>query len=281
VGGALRVRRLRPRDRPRALAYLERATRLNLVLVDLVLRCDRALPGEGRPELVAAFRGDEVAGIAAVAPTVVLDACADRDALEALFPFLLPVGSALVKSTEDAVGPLWEWLRGRGRRALLDRIETGFVLEPAAARLLPAPPGARARAARDEDLDALVEAARASLREEGRPDAFEGDPTGFRRWVRGRVPRAEVVESGDRIVAVGYADVQCQRGWLLQGVYTWPAWRRRGFAAAVVSALCRRAFAAGADHVQLAVVEGNAPAEALYRRLGFAPFARLRTLLFA
>jgi RimJ/RimL family protein N-acetyltransferase len=28
------------------------------------------------------------------------------------------------------------------------------------------------------------------------------------------------------------------------------------------------------------VVEGNAPAEALYERLGFRPFARLRTILF-
>jgi RimJ/RimL family protein N-acetyltransferase len=281
VAQGLRVRRLRSRDRPRALGYLERATRLNLVLVDLVLRCDRTAPGEGRPELVAAFRGEEIAGIAAVAPSVVLDACADREALEALFPFLLPVGSALVKSTEDAVGPLWEWLRERGRRALLDRIETGFVLEPAAARLADVPPPALARPARADDLDALVEAARASLREEGRPDAHETDPLGFRRWVRSRVPRAEVVESSGRIVSVGYADVQCPRGWLLQGVYTWPAWRRRGFAAAVVSALCRSAFGAGADHVQLAVVEGNAPAEELYRRLGFAPFARLRTLLFA
>jgi RimJ/RimL family protein N-acetyltransferase len=277
----LRVRRLKSRDRPRALDYLQRATRLNLVLVDLVMRCDQALPGEGRPELVAAFRGDEVAGIAAVAPTVVLDACADREALEALFPFLLPVGSALVKSTEDAVGPLWEWLRERGRRALLDRIETGFALEPGTARLAAVPPQALARPARSDDLDALVEAARASLREEGRPDAHETDPLGFRRWVRSRVARAEVLETAGRVVSVGYADVQCSRGWLLQGVYTWPGWRRRGYAAAVVSSLCRRAFAERADHVQLAVVEGNAPAEELYRHLGFVPFARLRTLLFA
>jgi predicted GNAT family acetyltransferase len=33
--------------------------------------------------------------------------------------------------------------------------------------------------------------------------------------------------------------------------------------------------------VQLAVVEGNAAAELLYERLGFRPFSRLRTVLFA
>jgi predicted GNAT family acetyltransferase len=51
-------------------------------------------------------------------------------------------------------------------------------------------------------------------------------------------------------------------------------------AAAGVSVLCRRAFAAAADHVQLSVVQGNAAAEGLYERLGFRPFARLRTILF-
>jgi predicted GNAT family acetyltransferase len=79
-----------------------------------------------------------------------------------------------------------------------------------------------------------------------------------------------VVEWEGALRFVGYADVQRSEGWLLQGVYTWPEARRRG-----------RAAAAGASHVQLAVVEGNAPAEKLYEKLGFRPFARLRTVLFA
>jgi ribosomal protein S18 acetylase RimI-like enzyme len=47
-----------------------------------------------------------------------------------------------------------------------------------------------------------------------------------------------------------------------------------------VAEICRRAFAAGAEHVQLAVVDGNAAAIALYEQLGFVRFARLRTVLF-
>jgi predicted GNAT family acetyltransferase len=132
-----------------------------------------------------------------------------------------------------------------------------------------------------EDLDELVVAARESLREEERPDPFAGDPRGFRRWVRGRVPRARVVEHAGRVVFVGYADVQRPEGWLIQGVYTWPEFRRRGFAAAGVSDVCREAFAAGARHVQLAVVEGNAAGQGLYAGLGFEPFGELRTILFA
>ena len=67
---------------------------------------------------------------------------------------------------------------------------------------------------------------------------------------------------------------------MLQGVYTWPEFRRSGFAAAGVSELSRRAFARGASHVQLAVVEGNTAAESLYEGLGFESFVKLRTVLF-
>jgi len=277
----LTVRPLRVRDRGAALRHLDRAARLNLSLIDLVLRLGTpSRRGEGRAELLAAYRGRELVGVAALHPSMTLDATVGREALEAFFPYLAGVGSGLVKSSEEVVDPLWEWLRSHGRHALLDRIETGYTLEARHARLVDAGGGIRVRGARARDLDLLVDAARASLREESRPDPFEGDPVGFRRWVRGRVPRATVAEAEKAVRFVGYADVQCERGWLLQGIYTWPRYRRRGLAAAGVSVLCRNAFTAAADHVQLSVVEGNTAAEGLYQRLGFRPFARLRTILF-
>ena len=277
----LKVRPLRVRDRGAALRHLDRAARLNLSLIDLVLRLGTpSRRGEGRAELLAAYRGRELVGVAALHPSMTLDATVGREVLEAFFPYLASVGSGLVKSGEEVVDPLWEWLRSQGRRALLDRIETGYALEARYARLVDAGRGVRVREARDGDLDLLVDAARASLREESRPDPFEGDPVGFRRWVRGRVPRATVAEAGKAVRFVGYADVQCERGWLLQGINTWPRYRRRGLAAAGVSVQCRSAFAAAADHVQLSVVEGNTAAEGLYERLGFRRFARLRTILF-
>jgi RimJ/RimL family protein N-acetyltransferase len=277
----LKVRPLGVRDRGAALRYLDRAARLNLSLIDLVLRLGTpSRRGEGRAELLAAYRGRELVGVAALHPSMTLDATVGREALEAFFPYLARVGSGLVKSSEEVVDPLWEWLRSHGRRALLDRVETGYTLEARHARLVDAGAGVRVREARARDLDLLVDAARASLREESRPDPFEGDPVGFRRWVRGRVPRATVAEAHQAVRFVGYADVQCERGWLLQGIYTWPRYRRRGLAAAGVSVLCQNAFAAAADHVQLSVVEGNTAAEGLYERLGFRSFARLRTILF-
>jgi len=191
------------------------------------------------------------------------------------------VESGLVKSPVEGVDMLWRRLEARGRRALVDRVERAYVLRAGEARLVEPPAGTRIRQATLHDLDALIEAARASLREEQRPDPFHGDPDGFRRWVRGRLPRAQVLERGGSVVFVGYADVRRKEGWLLQGVYTWPSARRRGFASAGVSSLCRSAFDAGADHVQLSVVEGNQAGGGLYAKLGFQPFASLRTILFA
>ena len=98
--------------------------------------------------------------------------------------------------------------------------------------------------------------------------------------MRGRLARARIVEHAQQVVFVGYADVRRPEGWLIQGVYSWPAQRRRGFAAAGMSGLVDEAFAAGADHVQLAVVADNAAGIGLYEKLGFVPFAKLRTLLF-
>ena len=259
---------------------LRRDPRSNLYLIDLVGQlCRGRSSGEARPELLGVRRGRTLIGVAGVRPTLVVDAAADEATVEACLPLLASVGHGLMKCEMPLADQVWKALEGRGRRALVDRFENAFWLRPEWCVRRDAPAGASIRPAQTEDLEELIHAARASLREEDRPDPFEGDPAGFRRWVSGRVSRALVVDDG-RAAFVGYADVRLPEGWLLQGIYTWPARRQRGLAAAGVSALCEAAFEQNADHVQLAVVEGNEPAERLYRSLGFRPFARLRTILF-
>ncbi len=282
MGASLEVRLVRLTERGAVLAHLARRPESNLFLLDVAARLGTPPPpGELRSEVVAAWRGRTVAGVAALRPSVVFDAEAGPEAILALLPHLETLGVGLIKSARAGVDHAWAELCRRGRRqALLDRRETAYALRAGSVRLRDAG-GVRARPAAAQDLDALVVAARESLREEERPDPFAGDVRGFRRWVRGRVPRARVVEHAGRVVFVGYADVQRPEGWLIQGVYTWPEFRRRGFASAGVSDLCREAFAAGARHVQLAVVEGNAAGEGLYAGLGFEPFGELRTILFA
>lgn len=281
MGDTLRVRRLGTADRSPALALLGSRVAENLVLIDYVHRLGGPLgPGEVPPQIYGAFDGGRLVGVAALRPSIVLSADLDEAGLDALMPYLLRVPSGLLKCDKRLVQPVWKALSEAGRGASIDRIEIAYRLEPEA--MLAADPGLPgvARPARAEDLDDLVHAARASLWEEDRPDPAEGDPHGFERWVRGRLPRARVVQRDRRTVFVGYADVRRTEGWLVQGVYTWPEYRRQGFARRGMDSIVREAFAAGAGHVQLAVVEGNVRAAQLYEALGFEAFCELRTVLF-
>ena len=277
----LRAKLLSAKDREAAVVHLRRNPLHNLQLLDLVSMLDAQFPvTEQRPRMVGAWRRRELVGVASLRPSLVLDSGVDEEMLDAWMPFLEALPSGLMKSGREAATHLWRRLAQRGRSFLVDRVETAYVVSPDRARKVDPPPGARLRPALPSDLDELVDAARASLREEGRPDPFEGDPPGFRRWVGGRLQRARVIEAGGRVLFVGYADVRRPEGWLVQGVYTFPHVRRRGLANAGMSGLVQEAFSAGAAHVQLSVVAGNIEAVRLYEGLGFEPFCELRTVLF-
>src|SRR5690606_9865175 len=220
----------------------------DLFLMDLVRQLGVPAAGEADAEVLSAWRGDALVGLASARPTIVLESGLDGEAYEALCGALATLSAGLIRAPAALVEPLWARLARRGRRAVVDRLESALLLEPADARLPDPPPGIVVRPARAGDLEALVEAARASLREESRPDPFLGDPRGFRRWVASRLGRALVAERAGRVQWAGYADVRMPEGWLLQGVYTWPESRRQGLATAGVAALCQAAFRAGADH---------------------------------
>lgn len=278
----LSARPLEPRDRPAALERLRRSPRDNLLLIDMVHQLGAPpLPGEDRTDIMGVWRDGELCGVAATRPTVVFEAGLDMEVVGALLPCLAGLRAGLVKSRSELVEAIWPHIVARATRALIDRTESVCVLERGDFEPVEPQPGTRARDAVVADLPDLVHAARESLREEGRPDPFQGDPHGFRRWVRGRVSRARVLECEGRTVFVGYADVRRPEGWLLQGIYTWPEQRRRGFGTAGVSDLCRLALGSGAGHVQLSVVEGNRTARRVYERVGFHTRGRVRTILFA
>jgi predicted GNAT family acetyltransferase len=271
------------RQTDEVLSRLRREARHNLFLLDLVDGGSADLPDPNPPpQIVVARSGDQIAGVASLRPSIVLEAEMGADALEASMPLLSCLEMGLIKSQADAVASVWDSLRARGRRSILDRCEECLVLETekATPAVAGSPAAGRLRRARASDLDALVFAARSSLLEENRPDPFHGDPEGFRHWVRGRISRARLLEVDDKPVFVGYVDVRRPEGWLIQGVYTWPDHRRRGFARAGMAGLVGEAVQAGAEHVQLAVVEGNLPAMRLYEGLGFKAFSQLRTILF-
>ena len=278
----IHARILRDPDRAQTLEYLRADADENLVFFDFVEKLGRVPgPREMPPQIVGGFDDDRLVGVVLLRPCVAISSGMTDRVFEALLPHLMRVPSGLMKTERRLVERIWQGLEGLGRRSSIDRIEIAFRLVPdrmlAASAALPGV----SRPARSEDLEELVYAARASLWEEDRPDPADGDPVGFRRWVESRLSRARIVSEDGRIVFVAYADVRRTEGWLIQGVYTWPEARRRGFARRGMDSVVREAFASGASHVQLAVVEGNERALALYRELGFEKFAELRTILFS
>jgi ribosomal protein S18 acetylase RimI-like enzyme len=282
MGQGIRARILRDPDRAQALEYLRADADENLVLLDFVEKLGGALgPSEMPSQIYGGFDGDRLVGVVLLRPCVAISWGMTDRVLEALAPHLMRVPAGLMKSERQLVERTWKGLEALGRRSIIDRIEIGFrLVSDRMVSAEPTPPGV-ARPARPEDLEELVYAARASLWEEDRPDPADGDPAGFRRWVRSRLSRARIVSEDGRLVFVAYADVRRPEGWLIQGVYTWPEARRRGFARHGMDSIIREAFACGASHVQLAVVEGNQGACALYRELGFESFEELRTILFS
>jgi len=261
-------------------AYLREGLRKglhnDLVLLNLCEQLPRK--GQARPELLALWRGDQLCGVLSRSPFIAADHRIELDAVPLLASYFESLRPAILKGAEENVDPLWELLGSMGYRAELDRYEYNFVLHAPRENTLASP--ALLRGATSRDLEVLVEVSRASLIEEGRPDAYPLDPDRFRAWVASRLDGARLLELDGEIVFILWIDVMRPEGWLIQGVYTWPGCRRRGFARVGLSAVCQEAFEAGADHVQLSVVEGNAAALALYERLGFCRADRLRTVLF-
>ncbi|MAI78933.1 MAG: hypothetical protein CL917_08335 [Deltaproteobacteria bacterium] len=265
------------------LDYLCRTPVENLFLIDLVRELSESWRDLGTQILAVWVKG-EVVGVVSLRPSVFFDAGIKPNTLLACFPFITSVPSGLIKGNPDQADPVWAALRARGRNAQIDRSETAYLhrLKESDEALNKLPPRhVIARSAELHDLPFLIDAARASLREESRPDPFDGDPSGFKRWVASRVERARLIEVNREPVFVGYADVRQPEGWLIQGVYTPPHARRLGYARAGMSALLREARGAGANHVQLAVVAGNRAGVQLYSGLGFQPFAELRTIVFS
>lgn len=273
-----------PGDLIEVFGWLDREPVVNVYLAALVLRDGLAAALD---EYWLARRDGRLCGLLYLGARsgAVLPVGDDPEAMARLAGVLagrlatLP-GRFQVIGPRAAVAAAVERLGGAGLQPRLDRPQTYMGLRRADLPPFERLPGLRA--ARPEDHD-LVFTSGAELRlEELGEDPRLADPVAYARRVQEEC-------------AEGYTYLWLERGELrfraslsaltadavqVSGVYTPPAWRNQGCARRGMSELCARLFGRTRS-VCLFVNDDNAPALAVYRRLGFEDLAPWASAFYA
>jgi len=274
--GTLTVQRLGPPDLVELFGFLDRDPVLNVYLLALTLRDALGRPQE---EVWAARRGDAlVAAVHLGGPSgAVLPIGDDPEALERLADealrrrALLPRRIQIV-GTRGAVDPFVRRFAAAGVHPRLHRMQVYMALEtsrlPAFERL------PELRPAMALDYDALFESGALLRAEELEEDPRAGDAAGYARRVGEEARDGSTwlwVEGGDLRFRASVSALTADAA-QIAGVYTPAPLRNRGFARRGLSELCVR-LAARTRGICLFVNDFNAPALALYKRMGFVPTA--------
>ncbi|HEY3199622.1 MAG TPA: GNAT family N-acetyltransferase, partial [Actinomycetes bacterium] len=182
----------------------------------------------------------------------------------------------------DAVGALWALLEPHWRSARTIRARQPMMVATRRAR----PEiwrDERVRQVAVAELDILLPASVAMFTEEIGISPVAGDGGAlYRSRVR------ELIESGrslaridgDRVVFKAEIGAVTPRACQVQGVWVEPALRGRGLAVAGMAAVVDHALECVAPAVCLYVNDYNAPARAVYRKVGFEEYGTFMSVLF-
>ncbi len=267
----LEIRLLGRADEKAALAFLDRHPARDVFIASRVLN-DGVLRAPGWSPLWGAFfDSGELRGVLHVGPNVV-PAVDDVAVCDALAP--TAAGSAATRmlvGERRSVERLWE-LIGPTYPAPREVRARQYVYSVEPEDLVP-PRGARrglARLATPADEERVLHLSAAMYAEEMGENPLARDPSGYRRRVQILTARGwtYVYETGGELqfkMDIGCAS-HCSAQ--IQGVYVPPQVRGRGVGTAAMAACCALAFERH-PALSLYVNDFNAPAVALYERLGF------------
>ena len=224
--------------------------------------------------------------VASLATNIVLagDPAAPRDVLDAalaaiadrILTRMLPVRAII--SPANLVEGLWSRLRTR-----LDPPTVVRMTQPVYAirRRFDLPELTESRYATRSDLEQLVPACAAMHKEEVGIDPLERDAVGYRERIRDLIERKRSIV----LMANGVIAAKCEFSAVtpdavqLMGVWTAPAYRRRGLSRAMLREVCGHLARKGKT-VTLFVNDFNRPAMSLYEGLGFQRIGVNRALIW-
>jgi uncharacterized protein len=281
--GSLVVERLGPAQLVETFAFLDRDPVVNVYLLALVLR--DAL-GQPRDEYWVTRREGEIAALVHLGGNsgAVLPIGEDEEALRLLGDQTRGRRSSLprrfqVIGPRSAVDSFLHRFAPTGSPPRLDRAQVYLAVERGA---LPGfEPLAELVPARPDDATLLYESGADLRAEELEEDPRQVDPAGYRRRVEeeARDGHTFVWADGNGLRFRASVSAITADAAQVSGVFTPPERRRRGYATRGLGELCRRLLERSRAAC-LFVNESNAPALALYRRLGFHERSPWRSVFY-
>ncbi len=271
----IRIERISPATEPAALEYLSQAPYDN-VFLNYLVRFDRA--PAARQNLVVAVEDSRIAGVAYFGRQLVL-AC-EPHALAAFADHAKRhCGDRMIVGPRSTVRAFWDLVRAWHSRPRLVR-DRQLVMAIDRNRLRPYPCNVTVRRARNDEWGAVVESSAQMIEHELAYDPRRTSPD-FVPTVREMIERDRwwVGESDGQLCFFCSVGPWCDRTAQLQGVWTPPELRGRGLATASLAAICDRLLETSPT-LSLHVNDFNAPAIALYRRVGFEHASDYQTMLF-
>ncbi|HEV3399862.1 MAG TPA: GNAT family N-acetyltransferase [Actinomycetes bacterium] len=257
-------------DQPLALEALDRNPVRDVFIASRILH-DGALTSLGPSPLWGAFDGDDLRGLLHVGPNLV-PATEDEAACEALataagglYPTRMVVGERhTVELLWSLIGGSYPAPREVRRRQFVYALGPDWLIQDRSGG-----PGV-ARLAERADEDQVLRLSAAMYTEEMGENPMARDPDGYRRRVRMLISRGwtYVYEAGGQLQFK--MDVGCasNRTAQIQGVYVPPDLRGHGVGTRAMTACCALALKRH-PNLSLYVNDFNAPAVALYERIGF------------